>query len=117
MQDEEKKTFLRIETKDKKWVKHVRRILTAVLFIAVLYFFLGGQFGLVNYFRFQQLKKTYREELEYEIRRGDSLRAEIERLKSDTLYIESLARKHLGMIKPGEEIVIFKEKKKEDSGK
>ncbi len=107
----DKNPFLRIKGSDKKWLLWLKKILIVAVFFAVLYFFLGGDFGLINYFRFQQLKKKYTEELEYEKRRGDSLRTEIERLKNDTLYIESLARKHLGMIKPGEEIVIFKEKK------
>ena len=38
---------------------------------------------------------------------ADSLRAEIERLKSDTAHIEGIAREKLGMARKGEKIIKF----------
>ena len=38
---------------------------------------------------------------------ADSLRSEIERLKSDTAYIEGLAREKIGMARKGEKIIKF----------
>jgi cell division protein FtsB len=44
---------------------------------------------------------------------ADSLRSEIERLKSDTAYIEGLAREKIGMARPGEKIIKFTEGEKD----
>jgi cell division protein FtsB len=38
---------------------------------------------------------------------ADSLRAEIERLKSDTAHVEGIAREKLGMARKGEKIIKF----------
>ena len=103
--------FLRLSTPKNRLSRILQRVAIAFLVLAILYFFLGGEFGIINYFRFHQLEKKHINELALEKNRNDSLKAEITRLTSDTLYIESLARKHLGMIKPDEQIVIFKEKK------
>jgi cell division protein FtsB len=44
---------------------------------------------------------------------ADSLRSEIERLKSDTAHIEGIAREKLGMARPGEKIIKFTEGEKD----
>jgi cell division protein FtsB len=40
------------------------------------------------------------------------LRAEIDRLKADSAAIEELARRHLGLVKPGETLFIIKDVRK-----
>jgi cell division protein FtsB len=40
------------------------------------------------------------------------LRAEVERLKADSTAIEELARRHLGLVKPGETLFIIKDVRK-----
>jgi cell division protein FtsB len=45
------------------------------------------------------------------------LRREVERLKHDPAALEELARRDLGMIKPGEKLFIIKEAKPADAAK
>jgi len=57
--------------------------------------------------RLEMEKRELQEQIAQQQRRQDSLRKLIERLRTDTLYIEKLAREQYGMVRPGEEVYIF----------
>ncbi len=91
-----------------------RRVL---LFVLILLLILGiftffGEKGIFNLFRIQKEVARIKEKnvkLEEENQR---LREEVKRLQTDKRYIEEIARKELGMVKEGEIIYQFDEKKK-----
>lgn len=82
-------------------------ILVAALVAATLY---SGLLGSHNLFRLAELKKqkgALLQEIDsLETRRAELL-AEKKRLLTDTAYLEKLARKELGMARPGEKVYRF----------
>jgi cell division protein FtsB len=92
-------------------LKNNRRLLAivavsiaAITVLAVLTFMNQG---------FLDMYRAYKQDRELSVKietaraEADSLRAEIERLKSDTAHIEGLAREKLGMARKGEKIIKF----------
>jgi cell division protein FtsB len=72
---------------------------------------LVGEKGLMESMR---ARKQYRElaaSLDAVRRENDRMREEVRRLKEDPSAIESLARKELGLIRPGEVLFIIKDEK------
>ncbi|MFP4458500.1 MAG: FtsB family cell division protein [Candidatus Zixiibacteriota bacterium] len=103
--------FFRSEPADfQKLPKWLKRLLAIAAILVVLFFFLGGEFGLINYMRYKHYESKLRRLLADEQAKTDSLNELIDKLQNDTLYIESLARERLNMVKPGETMILFKEK-------
>lgn len=66
---------------------------------------LVGDQGLIAYYRLQQEARSLRQEVAHlEARRGE-VRREIRALRHDEGAIETLARRELGLVKPGETVV------------
>ncbi|GBU22083.1 hypothetical protein R80B4_01988 [Fibrobacteres bacterium R8-0-B4] len=82
----------------------------AVAVLAILTFMNQG---------FLDIYRAYRQDRELTLKikaaqdEADSLRSEIERLKSDTAYIEGLAREKIGMARKGEKIIKFTTEEKD----
>ena len=72
---------------------------------------LSGDQGIFAFYQSFRRMETLRNELEHSHRTIDSLKVEIERLKSDTQYIERIAREKYGMAKNGEKLYKFIEEK------
>jgi len=84
-------------------------ILIPLLILGILTFF--GEKGILHLLRLQKEVARIRErniKLEEE---NQKLREEVKRLQSDKRYIEEIARKELGMVKEGEIIYRFEDKK------
>ena len=79
----------------------------AALCAGTLFFLLGRQ-GVYLIHREMHRKQL---EIDSKARTIDSLKREIERLNSDTAYIERIAREKLGMARPGEKVFKFVEKR------
>lgn len=91
------------------------KIMLAIVGAAVLYLgysYLGGSYGFYNLWKLQRQKSALQTELAALQARQDSLKQEINRLQSDTTYIEELARTKYYMGKPGENIYIVAKKEK-----
>lgn len=58
----------------------------------------------IQYSRVHRIVQSYRERIAESEERNRAVRVEIDRLSSDYGYIELLARKYLGLVKPGETI-------------
>ncbi len=72
-----------------------------------------GKHGLLTYINMQNRYEQMQEECERLREENERLRQEIQALRKDPEAIEEVARKELGMIKPGEVLYKFKP---EDSG-
>ncbi len=78
------------------------------LFIAVILgFSVFGDQGLISLIRMKRQKESLVREKNQLAKKNEKLRQEIERLESDYLYIERLAREELGMVKPREFVFQF----------
>jgi cell division protein FtsB len=100
-----RKLIQRLRKKASPYRQYVVRAGLTIIVVFVLYSFLGGEFGFLNLLRMER----YRSQLEKERR---ELTAEIvdlesrhERLTSDSLLIQKLAREKYGLAREGEVIV------------
>jgi len=96
-------------------VKNKKRLLiTAAVLAALLAAFAVMTFmnqGFLDMYRAYKQDRELTRKIEAARAEADSLRAEIESLKSDTAYIEKMAREKLGMARKGEKIIKFVEEK------
>jgi len=89
--------------------------LVIVLLFSLLLFIMFSDSGLADLFKLRSEKDRLLQENAMLKRENLTLYRTIERLKNDPEYIESIARKELGMIKEGE--VILKPKPSGDETK
>lgn len=75
--------------------------------LIVLYQVLAGPRGLLKLADLRSQRNTIRREIDSLEQRKQELLAEKQRLLTDTAYLEKLARKELGMAKPGERVYRF----------
>lgn len=89
--------------------KRLGRIAFLIVAAAFVYFFFTGKDGLIGIYGLHRKTEAMQEEMRQLDREIDSLRTEIERLQSDTAYIEKIAREKLGMARENERVYIFTE--------
>jgi len=83
------------------------------IFIAAIFILIGVTItGNLNVYRVHQQTRRLRERIRDLNRQIDSLSIEITRLRSDTSYIEYIAREKLGMARPDERVYKFVEEAK-----
>jgi len=90
--------------KRKKRHKPVWYLFTTIIIIIVFYAFLNFSKGMYKIWRLSRIQHTEERALKSTIEEKKRLESEIERLKTDSLYIEEIAREEYGMIKEGEEV-------------
>jgi len=96
-------------------LKDNRRLLTilaiSAVVVAVLAVLTFMNQGFLDMYRAYKQDRELTQKIEAAKEEADSLKAEIERLKSDTAHIEGIAREKLGMARKGEKIIKFVEEK------
>ncbi len=90
-----------------------RRVLIIVLVILLVFgiFTFLGEKGIFSLFHLQKEVARIKEKNVKLEEENQKLREEVKRLQTDRRYIEEIARKELGMIKEGEIIYQFDDKK------
>jgi cell division protein FtsB len=78
-----------------------------VLALVFLYQVLAGPRGLLKLSELRSQRNEIRLQIDSLERRKQELLAEKQRLLTDTAYLEKLARKELGMARPGERVYRF----------
>jgi len=81
-----------------------------VLLLASLNFIVFSDHGVLKRIKLESQKKELSQKIELEYKYKDSLNKVIKKLQNDTLEIERIAREKYGMVKPGEEVFIIKQK-------
>ena len=82
-----------------------------VLFFAFIIAWLGfGERGFIHLYRMEKDRRAYEKKIERLREKNRELLEEIERLKSDDSYIESLARRELDLIKDDEVLYRFSDR-------
>ncbi len=84
-------------------------ILVLLLILGIFTFF--GEKGIFNLLRIQKEVARIKEKNAKLEEENQKLREEVKRLQTDKRYIEEIARKELGMVKEGEIIYQFDDKK------
>jgi len=95
---------------------HRRSIVTIVLVALAAVFLLDGIAGDRGWLANRSARLEYEREqqaLDTARRRNEALREEVRRLRSDPAAIEELARRELGLMKPGETVFIVKDAEKQ----
>ena len=82
-------------------------LLAPVLGLAILYSVFAGPRGLLKVQDLRAQQRAMEQEIDSLGRVRDALLEEKRRLLTDTAYIERLARKELGMARPGEKVYRF----------
>ncbi len=86
-----------------------RRILIPILVLVsvMIFFTFFGDKGLLQVYRLRkELKEIERFNMDLQ-RENESLRAEIDNLRTNKKYIEELARRELGLVRKGETVYQF----------
>jgi cell division protein FtsB len=86
-------------------------IIITIIIGAVILF---SDYGIIKLFNLEYRKSQLDEQIARQNDIRDSLKNEIELMKTDSIEIERVARDKYGLIKSGEEIIIIKKKKEED---
>ena len=85
----------------------IKRLLPVFALLAYLFYLLIGPYGFINIGRLKReeinLRRQKMEFLEERTSLGDSLLM----IKKDTFLLEKLAREKLGMIKPGDTVILL----------
>ena len=89
-------------------------ILIFLLILGIFTFF--GEKGIFNLLRIQKEVARIKEKNAKLEEENQKLREEVKRLQTDRRYIEEIARKELGMVKEGEIIYQFDDKKPSKKG-
>jgi len=100
------KAVIKVISLKKRKIKHtpIWYLFTTIIVIIVFYTFFSFSKGMYKIWRLSRIKHTEERALKSAIEEKERLESEIERLKTDSLYIEEIAREEYGMIKKGEEV-------------
>lgn len=99
----------------KKYKRIIIPIISAIALVilcALLYFSLTSESSFFNLYFSSRKNKAIEQEVKELNETIDSLKKTIEKLKTDTAYIERIAREKLGMAKKGEKVYKFVEEEK-----
>ena len=87
----------------------------ALLFLGLIVAWLGfGERGFIQLYRLEQERQAHAERISKLEEENQRLLEEINRLRNDRKYIESVARRELGLIKEDETLYRFMRKKEND---
>ena len=79
-------------------------LVTIIIIIAAFIISFNFSKGIYKIWILSRQKKTEEKAINKAVKEKENLELEIKRLKTDSLYIEEIARKEYGMIKKGEEV-------------
>ena len=86
----------------KRWV-----YIPLVAILGMLFFTIFGERGLLHIHHLKQEQDDMTKRLADTQRENEQLRREIEALRNDRLYLENLARRDFGLVKPNEVVYRF----------
>lgn len=94
--------------------QHRRRVVSSVLFVGALMLMVNALVGENGYLATLRARREYEavmRDLRQLQRENQQLREQARRLKNDPTAIEDAARRELGLIRPGETLVIVRDTK------
>lgn len=97
--------------------RQTRKIVIIVISLALLWIFFAPGLGVVSYMSKRAEFNRVQKESERLRRANQELQDEIDRLLTDSAYLESLSREKYNMLKPNEKVYDFSKKKKDEKEK
>ncbi len=82
-------------------------IIPVCIILIILFFTVFGERGLLRINRLTQEKEEIQKKADQIRKENERLKRDIEALKSDRRYIENIARKEFGLVRPNEVIYQF----------
>ena len=77
------------------------------LFLIMVLFIIFGERGFMDYRSLREKQITLEEANSCLIKENNDLKREVTLLRSDARYIETVARRELGMVRPGDRVYQF----------
>ena len=94
--------------------KFLRYTLATIVLILALVAWIGfGERGFIHLYRMEKERENYLEKISKLEQTNKELMNEIRRLREDRDYIETVARRELGLVKENELIIKFNSEEKE----
>lgn len=82
-------------------------LIPAGCILFILYFTVFGERGLLRIYHLSQEKEQMLQHVDETRQQNENLKREIEALKTDKRYLESIARKDFGLVRPNEIVYQF----------
>jgi len=92
-------------------------LIPAGVILFILFFTVFGERGLLRIYHLSKDKREMEKRVEELKAENDRLKREIQALQSDRRYLESIARRDFGLVRPNEIIYQFSSQEKADSDK
>lgn len=90
----------------------VKKIIALIVFLSLLWLFFAPGLGIVSYMKKKtELEQVQKEAAHLEKANGE-LQQEIDKLLTDPVYLEKLAREKYDLLKPNEKVYDFSKKSK-----
>jgi cell division protein FtsB len=87
----------------------LKKILIILIICGIIYYLFFGTYGFINIAKLKRREIDLKKEKQELIKKQEALIDSLKKIKSDTFLIEKIAREKLGMIKPGDTVIIFDE--------
>ncbi len=87
--------------------RRLKQALVAIAVMFVLWLFIAGDMGLWTMWQSIRYEKRLKKIVLREEKHAVEMDKKIEKLQSDTLFIEQVARTNLGMLKDNEKVFVF----------
>lgn len=90
--------------------KRIKKIVLVLIILGFLYYLFFGSYGFINIFKLKRKESSLRSKKEKLTKEKKALLDSLNQIKKDTFLLEKIAREKLGMIKPGDTVIILEEK-------
>lgn len=90
--------------------RHLKRILLVLMICGVFYYLFFGSYGFINIIKLKRKEISLRRKKQEFLKEEKAVLDSLKEIKSDTFLLEKIAREKLGMIKPGDTVIIYDEK-------
>jgi len=77
-----------------------------VIIFGYIYYLLFGSYGFINIFRLKKEEVNLRRQKDELLEEREALKDSIQLIRNDSLFLEKLAREKLGMIMPGDTVIL-----------
>jgi cell division protein FtsB len=89
--------------------KSLKKILIVIILCGIIYYLFLGTYGFINIAKLKRREIELKKEKQELLKKQEALLDSLKKIKSDTFLIEKIAREELGMIKPGDTVIIYDE--------
>ncbi len=106
-----------LELNSRKWKFWKFPLIVLCLLIGIVAWLGFGEQGLIHLYRTEMERQAHMDRIQRLAEENQRLMEEIDRLRTDMKYVESVARRQLNMIKENEVIYRFEKKEKGNSAR